>query len=1232
MGLLDAGAKALRSLQNGLTAVSTLDLRDVACMSPARLERAGKVASTLHDAGFADEKVIQIVRALFCAELLGSHEAEQQMERAFDVWDRDHRGVLDLAEFSRDLSALLAGDLEPHERQALVDGLSADGSDELEYEGFREVMLAVGADDAERHSRLAALRSYGDDVGLARTAVGVAQASHMSRHELRVAGALVRVMQRERYAAEDMAALLPALGLASPSEVQLRAAFRVFDPSGKGEALDAEHLRERLSLLVPQAARVVWGEGMASGVAATGHDSSRPLGEGIGLINFDEFCPLLAQLRGALASQALAAGVSIKPQGQSGWLGQLTSSVSHSTVAWRAMPLLETIQLPPERLLQCGTLIAELESAGLCTKAAAAVARVLFLRHDPEAAREAFSSLDLKRSGVVPMARLRWILPSLVRHLPAKQAEARLAAALAETSDARGLELADFAQLLASLSVATEGSEGVVAEALTGLSASLDGAVSEGVGGLPNMGGLPTMGGLSPLQLQRVGRIARRMQHEDYPPTAIHAVIRCLFISASKSDLERAFHLLDREHVGSLDAAQLRVLLTVAGEKTSAQNELSSWFSALDRDGSGRLELPEVSRLLRALRRAISTGPPGSAFSALSKTLSHSMHSLQTPANALDTALLDKLAPVERRRARRVADALHQAEFAPAQIRAIVASRFGQLSTSGALMKASEATMRAAFDAFDREGDGALDADEFREMLHLLAGDEPLGFAQVESLFLEADRDRSGTLEFTEFAWLLLHFDHAYAPAPVPPKGGAGAGADASASSTLVRPVFVKSVDELKQDRRREGQQKALTTRAERLRIKADTLARASQLLYQERPLVCAELLMRLHKVEKYESRALLAADPDAKSQTGEGLLLRGSPALLERRAEVVLRALASVAVEDRTRALEQMRQAIQSIDEELPVTETAAVGIGRARGLQARADRMALVIELLGASSGLPQAITHVAELMASLQQEEEMLSSAPPALARGTEEPLRQLRRRLAAFSQLQLQLQNKALAAAKQHAISLATRLRADAAKVTEYASQGIYVPPGVTPLPLLEPAEAASPPKLYAMRWARARELLRAAEKVGQVLHHVRTGKRRSLQTAVQLLMTIEEVDLPQLFKTCMEVVQLTDQQQQNSKTRAGGPRAKQADGSVALAVTGGGLRDAAAEYQATVWWHQIDEGEGNDSYEVVELADWVSAKDLKRARLQLMRRGGIDDGIAALEKMRNDLLLFARDAC
>ena len=66
--------------------------------------------------------------------------------------------------------------------------------------------------------------------------------------------------------------------------------------------------------------------------------------------------------------------------------------------------------------------------------------------------------------------------------------------------------------------------------------------------------------------------------------------------------------------------------------------------------------------------------------------------------------------------------------------------------------------------------------------------------------------------------------------------------------------------------------------------------------------------------------------------------------------AEVVLRALSSLAVEERAKALEQMRKAVRSIDEELPVTETAAHGIGRSRGLHARADRMLLVVELLRA------------------------------------------------------------------------------------------------------------------------------------------------------------------------------------------------------------------------------------------------------------------------------------------
>ena len=69
----------------------------------------------------------------------------------------------------------------------------------------------------------------------------------------------MRVLQREMYRREDAAALLPALGLPSPSEAQLRAAFKVFDVAGRGEALDAEYVREQLQILMPHAAALVWG-------------------------------------------------------------------------------------------------------------------------------------------------------------------------------------------------------------------------------------------------------------------------------------------------------------------------------------------------------------------------------------------------------------------------------------------------------------------------------------------------------------------------------------------------------------------------------------------------------------------------------------------------------------------------------------------------------------------------------------------------------------------------------------------------------------------------------------------------------------------------------------------------------------------------------------------------------------------------------------------------------------
>jgi Ca2+-binding EF-hand superfamily protein len=260
MRVVEGIGRSLEAARWSLVAVSALDDLFVATHLPAaQLERAGKMAEKLRNHGFVDAKVSQILRALFCNQLVGPREAEQQMERAFDVWDHSHRGLLELSEFSRDVSALLAGDLEPLERQALIDGLSADGSGGLEYEGFREVMRAIGTYGAERRNRMAALRSYGDDVGLARTALGATQAATLSRHELRVAGAVVRVLQREMYRAEDAAALLPALGLRSPTELQLRSAFGVFDLGSTGQVIVHMHAHMHAHIHMHTLASLTWG-------------------------------------------------------------------------------------------------------------------------------------------------------------------------------------------------------------------------------------------------------------------------------------------------------------------------------------------------------------------------------------------------------------------------------------------------------------------------------------------------------------------------------------------------------------------------------------------------------------------------------------------------------------------------------------------------------------------------------------------------------------------------------------------------------------------------------------------------------------------------------------------------------------------------------------------------------------------------------------------------------------
>ena len=67
-----------------------------------------------------------------------------------------------------------------------------------------------------------------------------------------------------------------------------------------------------------------------------------------------------------------------------------------------------------------------------------------------------------------------------------------------------------------------------------------------------------------------------------------------------------------------------------------------------------------------------------------------------------------------------------------------------------------EQELKEAFDHFDSDGNGAIDRDEFAQLMKNL--DPEMSSEEVAIGFAEIDRDGSGTIELDEFiAWWLDH-------------------------------------------------------------------------------------------------------------------------------------------------------------------------------------------------------------------------------------------------------------------------------------------------------------------------------------------------------------------------------------------------------------------------------------------------------------------------------------------
>ena len=200
-------------------------------------------------------------------------------------------------------------------------------------------MSSLAAHHDEEGGKVKKLRRAAEDAALAVRTLGGVKAAQLRRHELRLAGSVVRALGREGYATVATVALLPVLGLPErlhATEPQLRAAFAVFDAAGRGDAGPADAMWAKLERLLPEGTTAEEDEDEEGGGAAAAQRRSASLST-LALQNrpltFEPFCRMCARLRALLRHLDSGGGAASRGEERSSLMGGLISMVSRGVTA-----------------------------------------------------------------------------------------------------------------------------------------------------------------------------------------------------------------------------------------------------------------------------------------------------------------------------------------------------------------------------------------------------------------------------------------------------------------------------------------------------------------------------------------------------------------------------------------------------------------------------------------------------------------------------------------------------------------------------------------------------------------------------------------------------------------------------------------------------------------------------------------------------------------------------------
>eukprot|EP00300_Choanocystis_sp_HF-7_P039837 c6179_g1_i1.p1 GENE.c6179_g1_i1~~c6179_g1_i1.p1 ORF type:complete len:582 (+),score=123.73 c6179_g1_i1:46-1746(+) len=343
-----------------------------------------------------------------------------------------------------------------------------------------------------------------------------------------------------------------------------------------------------------------------------------------------------------------------------------SATASDSIEALRVLSVDVSTGLSRDQIPKVGRVCRRMKEAGYKGDDIDKVVRSLFVTQSERDFSKAFRVFDKAGNGFLEAQSFKAVLPMLGEDVPPQQFDDMFRAV--DQDQSGKIELEEFIALMKATNPMGEVGDrrDKARQRMAGALGFFKTSNFSGVGGnlsenIPNPMNSETMkilsclsmdvtAGLGPSQYPAVTRIVTNMQAAGYPNPAISRVIKTMFLSQSDQDFAKTFKVFDVSNKGKLERAEFQKTLAMLGEDVP-QEELQLLFDEVDVDRSGTIELPEFSRLLKAMNpldsdmqrreraRQRLREAPGQAWSSILSTATSAFDSVATIASAgLDVA------------------------------------------------------------------------------------------------------------------------------------------------------------------------------------------------------------------------------------------------------------------------------------------------------------------------------------------------------------------------------------------------------------------------------------------------------------------------------------------------------------------------------------------------------------------------------------------------------------------